>query len=438
MSNRKITRSQFLGTTLGLSAITSVNLEGSSLGRLMLKKTETFEANEKIRHAWEVALKILQPTKSQLEHGLELHANSLVFDSYGFQPTAAVDGAAIVAALKDGASNREISSMSDDMEITGFVKNEKERKEFENAWRASGVTCVFQNADELEQFIYVTDMLHDFVRKARTPEDIVLAKKENKHALYFSLNSVPTPEKYVSVEEELLLIKRNFLLGYRMMHLTYNRRNLIGDGCAETANAGLSDFGRSVVKELNRTGVIVDIAHSGWQTSLEAALVSEKPMVASHTTVASLNKVIRSKPDEVIKAIANTGGYIGICCVPRFLGGTGDIAALMKHIDYVAKTFGHDHVSIGTDYTFRSPYDSVENMIINDSGLGKQPSRNVWWNYWLDEPKFDLKPGMQESMEWTNWPLFTVGLVQMGYSDENIQKIIGGNVMRVTRAALEL
>ena len=216
-----------------------------------------------------------------------------------------------------------------------------------------------------------------------------------------------------------------------MMHLTYNRRNPIGDGCAEKANGGLSDFGRAVVKEMNRVGVIVDIAHSGWQTSLEAAQVSTKPMVASHTTVTSLHKHIRSKPDNVIRAIADTGGYIGICCIPRFLGGTGDIVAMMKHIDYVVKTFGSDHVAIGTDVAYFSGYGSEENKKI--PAVRKQ--RADWEALWPEDTYVETRE-MERSMAWTNWPLFTVGMVQMGYSDMVIQKILAGNIMRVAKAVL--
>jgi membrane dipeptidase len=404
--------------------------------------------NEQIKSSYEVALNILKPTKAQLEHGLELHRNSLVFDTYGFMPSAALDGAAIAAAMKNDASSLELHDMREDMSMSRFVDNQRERNEFENAWKASGVTCVFQNAGEegnavdrlikrLARFTYSTDMMRDFVCKATTPDDIVQAKKENRRALYFSGNGVPLPQDWVSVEEELRFIRVFFQLGIRMMHLTYNRRNMIGDGCGEPANAGLSDFGRAVVKEMNRIGVIVDIAHSGWQTSLEAAKVSEKPMVASHSCIASLYKVIRSKPDNVIKAIADTDGYIGICCVPEFLGGSGDISALMNHIDYVVKKFGYERVTIGTDYGYSSQYSEQENKIIALSA-NRQGSRAGWEMLWPLEADFQIKPEMQQSMAWTNWPLFTVGMVQMGYSDDNIQKILGGNALRVARAALNL
>ncbi len=412
----------------------------------ILKKSDSLSRhylfNDQIKADFELAKSILKPTQKQLERGLELHKNSLVIESYGFMPRASLDGEKMASAINSGASTSEIQEMHEEMIMTRFAFNDKEREEFESAWKASGVTCIFQNAGEegnevkrllkrLAHFTYATDRMSDFVSRAVTPEDILRAKRENRHALYFSGNGVPLPQDWISVEDELKYINIFFQLGVRMMHLTYNRRNPIGDGCAEKANGGLSDFGRAVVMEMNRVGVIVDIAHSGWQTSLEAALESTKPMVASHTTVASLHKHIRSKPDNVIRAIADTGGYIGICCIPRFLGGTGDIAAMMKHIDYVVKNFGSDHVAIGTDIAYFSRYGSVENKKI--PAVRKQ--RAGWEALWPEDSYVETRE-MERSMAWTNWPLFTVGMVQMGYSDEVIQKILAGNIMRVAKAAL--
>ena len=402
----------------------------------------SFHVNEKIKADYEVALNILKPSKKQLEHGLELHRNSVVIDCYGFMPRASSDGAVIAAAINDAASPLEIQDLEEDMSMSRFVVNEREKAEFKNAWLASGVTCVIQNAGEegnemkrllkrLAHFTYTTDMMRDFISKAATPEDIVRAKKENGRVLYFTGNGVPLPQEMVSVEEELRYIRVFFQLGIRMMHLTYNRRNMIGDGCAEPANAGLSDFGRAVVKEMNRVGVIVDTAHSGWQTSLEAAQASQKPMVASHSTVASVNKHIRSKPDNVIRAIADTGGYLGICCIPRFLGGTGNISAMMKHIDYVVKKFGSEHVAIGTDVAYTSTFAREESSKIPSY---RKP-RTRWEALWPPE-EYKESEEMIQSMSWTNWPLFTVGMVQMGYNDDAIQKILGGNTMRVAKAAI--
>jgi membrane dipeptidase len=444
MQKRKITRGQFLGASLGLPIITSSSMKKSALAGFLEQVQETFQLTDQMKADREAALKILKPSKAELEHGLELHRNSVVVETYGFIPRAAVDGEALEAAAKNRASALELKDMREDMYMTRYATNEREKKEFKNAFDAAGVTCVFQNAAEesndikvlikrLANFTYATDKMPDYMRKAVVPDDIVLAKKENRHALYFSGNGVPIPQDWTSIEEELRYIRVFFQLGIRQMHLTYNRRNMIGDGCGEKGNAGLSDFGRLVVKEMNRVGVIVDVAHSGWQTSLEAAQVSERPMVASHTSIATLNPHMRSKPDNVIKAIADKGGYIGICCVPGFLGGAGDISAMMQHIDYVVKKYGFDHVGIGTDVAYESKFSREENMKI----VSRRPgTRAAWESYWPDGSYPVDPPEKQQTMAWTNWPLFTVGMVQMGYSDENIQKIIGGNALRVARAAL--
>jgi len=452
MKNKRRDFIKLTGSLAGLSVAGGGILKGfaseptntgeMATGDVWGRQQRSYQMNGRMKADYDLALNILKPTKKQLEHGLELHRDALVFDTYGFMPRAAVDGEAIAKAINGQASPLEIQDMQENMSMTRFVTSERERLEFENAWKVSGVTCVFQNSGEegnevkkllkrLSHFTYTTDMLKDFVAKAVTPDDIVRAKKENRHALYFTGNGVPLPQDWVSVEEELRYISVFFQLGIRMMHLTYNRRNMIGDGCAEKGNTGLSDFGRAVVKEMNRVGVVVDIAHSGWQTSLEAAQLSERPMVASHSSVASVHEHIRSKPDNVLKAIADSGGYIGICCIPRFLGGSGDIAAMMRHIDYVVKKYGSEHVGIGTDYGYSSSYSSEENKKIP---AYRRP-RIRWEALWPEDP-FKETAKMRQSMAWTNWPLFTVGMVQMGYSDDDIRKIIGGNALRVTRAAL--
>jgi membrane dipeptidase len=330
--------------------------------------------------------------------------------------------------------------MIENMEMTRCVSDPVERVEFISAWEAAGVTCILQNAGEegqdirklikrLAHFTYVTDMMRDFVQKAVTPDDIVAAKKQNKRCLYLSANGVPFPQDWVSVEEELRYIEVFFQLGVRMMHLTYNRRNVIGDGCGEPTDGGLSDFGRRVVKEMNRVGVIVDVSHCGWQTSLDAAKYSEKPIVASHMGCYSVHKHYRCKPDYVIEAIAKKGGYIGICCIPRFLG--GDIRLMLDHIDYVVENFGVDHVAIGTDVAYVS-----RNAAREYGKLPKQPKRREPWESLWPPDSFETTPEQILSMAWTNWPLFTVGLLQRGYSEEEIRKIIGGNVLRVAQVVL--
>lgn len=402
----------------------------------------TTRLNPKIQASRDVALGILKPTKADLDRGLRLHAESIVFDGYGFGPRAAVDGQALAAAVEAGASEVELKDLHEEMTMTRFVTDPVQQQEFRDAWRASGVTCVFNNAGEegqdplrlikrLARHTYTTDLMRGFVFKAAVPDDITSAKHEGRHCFYLTGNGVPLTQQWLSVDDELRYLRVFFQLGIRMMHLTYQRRNMIGDGCGEKNDAGLSDFGRKVIAEMNRVGVIPDCAHSGWQTSLEAAQVSSRPVVASHSTCAAIYKHFRSKSDNVIKAIVDSGGYIGICCIPRYLGGSGDINALLDHVDYVIKTFGPDAVAIGTDVAYTSQLTGREQAKVPKRAKRREEFRMLW-------PKDDFKTTkeMNESIAWTNWPLYTVGLVQRGHSDEVIRKVIGGNVMRVIEASI--
>jgi len=397
--------------------------------------------NASIHGTREAGLRVLQPSEKDLQHGLELHAASIVMEPYGFAPRAALDGDAVARAMEAGASDQEIEDLMEEMENTRFVTDPGERREFIGAWQAAGVTCVFQNAGQesqdtlrlmrrLANFTYALDMMKDFLIRVIGADDILEAKRTKKAALALCTCGVPLLQHWNSKEDELRQIRVFFQLGVRMMHLTYNRRNMIGEGCGEAANAGLSDFGRAVIAEMNRVGVIVDVAHSGWRTSLEAAKASRQPVIASHTAAQALNNHFRCKPDDVIRAIVDTGGIVGICAVPQFLGRSGDLNAMLDHIDYVVRKFGVDHVAIATDLSYRSQAADAEYQKI-------PKRRGQWWQEWEGLWPVPLAPDTpsQETMAWTNWPLFTVGLVKRGYSDTDIQKIIGGNALRMVKTA---
>jgi membrane dipeptidase len=398
--------------------------------------------NPAIDAAWQAGLQALKPSPKDLEHGLRLHADALVFDAYGFSPRSAVAGDRIAKAAAAGASDAEIQDMQEEMGMTRCVEDAAERAEFQLAWQAAGVTCIFQNAGEegndplrllkrLAHFTYVTDHLRDFLFKAVGPDDIAAAKRAGRHCLYLTGNGVPLAGDFQSAPAELRHVRLFYELGIRMMHVTYNRRNLLGDGCAEPANGGLSDLGRAAIAEMNRVGVIVDVAHSGWRTSLDAAQVSKKPMVASHTVCDAVNHHIRAKPTEVIKAIVDGGGLVGICCIPEFLGGNGGLGALLEHIDYVVQRFGADHVAIGTDIAYTASYAAAEIRKIPK----RSPRRTRYEALWPEGSRGGTYPGAA-SLAWTNWPLFTVGLVQRGYRDDDIRKILGLNMLRVAQDAL--
>lgn len=443
MDRRKFIQSSAVPLALAVSTATAAQAAISA--EVIEDPIERLTKNllPKIEHDRRVALDILKPNAKDLEHGLKLHADSVVFDSYGFAPRSAIDGDELAALIKEKASPIEIKDRREDMMMTRCATDPLERREFQEAWRASGVTCIYQNAGEegqdplvllkrLARYTFLTDTIPEVVSKVITPDDVLEAKKENRHSLCFTGNGVPLTQQWVTVPDELRYVRVFYELGIRMMHLTYQRRNMIGDGCGEKSDAGLSDFGRAVIKQMNRIGIVPDCAHSGWQTSLEAAQVSGKPVVASHSVCGGIYAHIRSKPDNVIKAIVDSGGYIGICCIPKYLRGKGDINALLDHIDYAAKKFGVDHVAIGTDVAYVSANYSNENKKLPRLPPRRPDFRSLWPN-----DDYVTTPEATSSIAWTNWPLFTVGLVQRGYTDEQIRKIIGGNVMRVNRETIQ-
>ncbi len=451
MPAESMDRRQFLKASAGVPIVTGMAAQAGTSPSVSaisqeddLKRKKRIEANQQIQEARQIALKILKPSSKELEHGLELHKNSLVVDLYGFSPYAAVDGDKVRKAAEAGASKTELYDMMSAMRRTRYVTDPDERQEYMDAWEAAGVTCLFELVGEgamsisqllkmLPQFVYVTDIMPGFVFKAATPDDIVAAKKRNKHCLYFNTNGVPLSQNWISVEEELRYIQMSFHLGIRMMHLTHQRRNLIGDGCGESSDGGLSEFGRAVIAEMNRVGVIVDVAHCGYRTSREAAEVSEQPIVASHTACAALHENIRTKPDNVIRAIVDKGGFVGIVCWPGYLGGKGDISKMMEHIDYVVKTFGVNHVAISSDSAYTSRMTAQQNKKLP----ANMKTKGSWWeDLWPSGSQGNPSLQSRLSVAWTNWPLFTVGLVQLGYSDSDIQKILGGNAIRVARAVL--
>ena len=388
---------------------------------------------QEIRQA---AMDVLKPNKKVLEHGLELHRDSFVFDAYGFSPIGGKNAPRLPEIIASGAGRDELICTAEEFSINAFFDTPENVQLLRKAWEFAGVDATFQNSglegndleimlQRLSFYTYLIDKLDDFYERAVFPKQLPGIKSRGHKALYMTTNGVPLPVKLTSTADALPYIDIFFKLGVRMMHLTYNRRNLIGDGCAESSDAGLSDFGRQVIREMNRVGVIPDVAHSGQRTSLEAAEISSKPVVASHTAASALSTHYRAKHDEVIAAIKKSGGYVGICGHPPFLERSMDLNAMLDHICYIAENFGASCVAIGTD---------------NDTPLTLDPGnvvtpqvRPIWEQYW-PEPGAGyekMTKKQYDSVRWLNWPLFTVGLVQRGINDDDIRQIIGGNVLRV-------
>ncbi|MFM7603615.1 MAG: membrane dipeptidase, partial [Prosthecobacter sp.] len=263
---------------------TSFHIDARSQEAKQLWRT----GNPTIDKPRETALKLLKPTQAQLERAWELHFGSVVFESYGFAPRCAIDAQAMNEAIQAGASAAELGDLRESMSMNRHATSERERREFLDAFHAAGVTCIFQNTGEegsdpmrlikrLAHFTKATDALKPALSKVTTADEIQALKKAGHVGLCFTTNGVPLMQEWESVRDELRFIRIFHELGTRMMHVTYNRRNPLGDGAGEPHDGGLSDFGRAAIAEMNRIGVIADVAHSGWKTALDAAKASAKP-----------------------------------------------------------------------------------------------------------------------------------------------------------------
>jgi membrane dipeptidase len=190
----------------------------------------------------------------------------------------------------------------------------------------------------------------DVLMKIKTVADIRAAKADGRLGLIYGFQDA------TMLGEDVNRVDLFQRFGLRIIQLTYNRRNLLGDGCLEEANAGLSTFGRAVVDRMNATGVVVDLGHCGQRTTADAIAVSRKPVAISHSGCSAVAPNPRSKRDEELRAMADKGGVIGIYMMP-FLRTKGQPMAedLVRHIEHAIQVCGEDHVGIGSDLSI-SPH----------------------------------------------------------------------------------
>lgn len=158
-------------------------------------------------------------------------------------------------------------------------------------------------------------------------------------------------------------------LGLRVVQLTYNEANLVGDGCLEKRNAGLSGFGVEVVKELNRVGIAIDLSHCAEQTCLDACRHASKPVFLTHANANAVIRRPRNKSDAVIRAVADTGGVIG-CSIHAYLNWRGDprqqptLDDFVANVKYIGNLVGFEHVGIGTDFPSVDSYEAVRHVMV--------------------------------------------------------------------------
>lgn len=223
-------------------------------------------------------------------------------------------------------------------------------------------------------------------------------------------------------------------LGLRYMQLTYNERNLVGDGCAEPTDAGLSRFGRELVKAMPAAGIVMDVTHAGPRTALEALKLAGAPAIASHANPRGLYDNPRNVSDDVIRAIADTGGVVG-CTLPspfNYRGGDQlpTLADFAAAIEYVIDLVGDDHVAIGSDLvaTAGAYHPDLSRRLRPDLYA---VSGTFYGRFGID-PQVRKVQGVTAMRE---YPVLTRLLLDRGHDAERVRKITGLNLLRVYEAA---
>jgi membrane dipeptidase len=264
----------------------------------------------------------------------------------------------------------------------------------------------------------------DVLSHVRTVSDIGKAKKARRTGLIYGL------QDGVAFETDLSRLESLHALGLRIVQPTYNRRNLLGDGCLEPANAGLSRNGITAIERMNELGILVDLSHCGRQTAADAIRVSKKPVAFTHTGCQALADHPRNRTDAELRAVAEKGGVSGIYFMPYLSEGRQPTAAdIVRHLEHMVQVAGEDHVSIGTDGNISPTVvdDKFKEAFATDTRERREAGIAAPW---------ETEEGYLFATE-LNTPRRLATLAMMladrRHNATRIEKILGGNLLRVFR-----
>ena len=235
------------------------------------------------------------------------------------------------------------------------------------------------------------------------------------------------------IDDKLTRLESMARLGFRYLQLTYNERNFLGDGCAEPSDAGLSRFGREVVKTLPQVGLVMDLTHAGHRTALEAAQLANAPAMVSHANPRALYDNPRNVHDDVIRAVAEGGGVIGCTLPSPFNWDGGDelptLTDFVRAIEYVIDLVGEDHVAIGSDLVATPGAYPVE---LSSSLRGDLFTvSGAFYGRFGTEKRVRKVQGIEELRD---YPHITAALLARGHPPERVRKVLGENLLRVYEA----
>lgn len=262
----------------------------------------------------------------------------------------------------------------------------------------------------------------DVLMRIRKPQDLRIAKETRRLGLIYNVQDTSL------LENDLTRVGMLHSLGLRQMQMTYNVRNLVGDGCLERNDAGLSNLGRALVAEINKTRLVMDLSHSGRRTIAEAIAEAKAPPVISHTGCRDLTNHPRNVYDTELRALAAKGGVVGIYFMPFLVEGrNAGKEDLIRHIEHAVNVCGEDHVGLGTDNSIsasviddayrESMRQEYESRVVQGLAAPGEGPDSVHVVLGYNEPRRMLR--------------LAEDLADRGWAARKIEKVLGGNFVRV-------
>ena len=275
-----------------------------------------------------------------------------------------------------------------------------------------------------QQIIARPDIFHLVLNAA----DLERAQRERKLGIIYGFQETSP------IGEDLARIELFHKRGVRVIQLTHNRRNLVGDGCMEPGNAGLSNLGHEMIAALEQHKIVVDLAHAGARTTSEAIAASKKPLLIGHTGCAALANLPRCVSDESLRAMADKGGAAGIIFWPYLRTDTQPMASdVIRHIEHVINLCGEDHVGIGTDATLSAVERTPEFERQNREMMANMFEQGIFER---GRP-LELYTFIPDLNHVRRFEMLAAMLSKRGHSDARIAKVLGGNFARVMREVWE-
>ncbi|MGA8301730.1 MAG: membrane dipeptidase [Terriglobales bacterium] len=355
--------------------------------------------------------------------GSALLAPRLFLRSFGGFPRASSDSQAMNALYTKAIVIDSLCGPLNDMDTPPSAETLK-------AVRESGITAInftisapgFEDTiGSLATVQELVDLHPETFMIVRRHSDIGRAKLDQKIGIMLGFQYTAFLEENV---ERIGMFRQ---LGVRIMQLTYNNRGIFGDGCLEPGNAGLSKAGLAAVKKMNEIGVAVDLSHSGYRTTSDGIAQSSKPVLITHSGCAAVYAHPRNKPDEILKSLADRGGYFGVYLMPYVVASptVPTREHVLDHVVHAINVCGADHVGIGSDGAIQKTILTAEQKAAFDKDIARRKQLGI------GAPGEDRYPYVPDLNGPDHMEIIAAELAKRGQPAAVIEKVLGANFSRV-------